>query len=213
MLYPYFGYDAAAEPNPEILRVCRFLIREATSLSKPLYGYRLVEGEAIDRTTFRWDNQQFSPGAVITHALRGCAQYCFFTATVGHEFDAWLQQIHASGDILHLYVADAIGSALAELTSLWGYDALAQKMSCEELRMTNSYSPGYCDWHVSEQRLFFSLLPDSFCGIRLTDSCLMQPIKSISSVIGIDPHAVKRPYGCAICRRTDCFLKIARGNN
>ena len=60
---------------------------------------------------------------------------------------------------------------------------------------------------MAEQRIFFSMLPDGFCGISLTDSCLMLPIKSVSALVGIGGNIEKKPYGCAICRKKDCFKR------
>ena len=57
-------------------------------------------------------------------------------------------------------------------------DRLERYVAPEGLRITNSYSPGYCGWNVSEQHALFSLLPEGFCGVRLCESGLMLPIKS-----------------------------------
>lgn len=65
---------------------------------------------------------------------------------------------------------------------------------------TNRYSPGYCGWHVSEQQKLFSLFPvASPCGIQLTDSSLMIPIKSVSGIIGVGSHVRKLEYTCGLC--------------
>ena len=73
--------------------------------------------------------------------------------------------------------------------------------------MSNAYSPGYCDWNVSEQQLFFSMLPVGFCGVTLTDSCMMLPIKSVSSLLAVGKNTEKKPYGCAICQNKSCIKR------
>ena len=45
------------------------------------------------------------------------------------------------------------------------------------------YSPGYCGWHVSGQHRLFAYLQPQRIGITLTESSLMQPLKSVSGVI------------------------------
>ena len=45
------------------------------------------------------------------------------------------------------------------------------------------FSPGYCGWHVSAQKKLFEYLKPEEIGIGLNESCLMQPLKSISGVI------------------------------
>ena len=73
--------------------------------------------------------------------------------------------------------------------------------------ISNSYSPGYCGWDVSEQRLLFSLLPQGFCGVQLLPSCLMLPLKSVSTVVAIGPDVTYEPYRCNICRKRDCYRR------
>ncbi|MCK7538940.1 MAG: hypothetical protein MZV63_52410 [Marinilabiliales bacterium] len=46
--------------------------------------------------------------------------------------------------------------------------------------ITNRFSPGYCGWDVAEQHKLFSFFKDNFCGITLTESALMNPVKSVS---------------------------------
>ena len=72
---------------------------------------------------------------------------------------------------------------------------------------TLPYSPGYCGWRVTEQHLLFGMLPDRPCGIELTESSLMYPIKSVSGIIGIGSRVERKPYGCAICRNTACYKR------
>jgi hypothetical protein len=76
-----------------------------------------------------------------------------------------------------------------------------------DLQTTNSYSPGYCGWHVREQKQLFSLLPDNPCGIKLNNSRLMHPVKSVSGIIGLGIGIEQTPYACEICGLKGCFKK------
>jgi hypothetical protein len=78
------------------------------------------------------------------------------------------------------------------------------------MKITNRYSPGYCGWDVSDQHKLFSLLPNNFCGIKLTENALMIPIKSVSAVIGIGKNVERKDYQCSICEIEFCYK---RGKN
>ena len=211
-IFQYFGYGKQC-PNDYILKVLDSFMKEAENICKPIFGYRILKGREIDKYRLEIEREEFNPGGVITRALKGCEHYILLVSTVGKDFTEWLEGQHNSGDIINLYVSDALGSAIAEATSLYGYSYLEKMAESEGLSVTSPYSPGYCDWHVKEQKKFFSLLPKHFCGVTLNDSSLMSPIKSTNCVIGLDKNAIKRPYGCAICKKNDCFLKIARAHN
>ena len=49
------------------------------------------------------------------------------------------------------------------------------------------YSPGYCGWHVSGQINLFNTLTPEKIGITLGESCLMNPLKSVSGVLVAGP--------------------------
>jgi len=73
--------------------------------------------------------------------------------------------------------------------------------------VSNRFSPGYCTWDVSEQHKLFQLLPKEFCGVSLSDSALMQPIKSISGFIGIGKNITYNHYKCKFCTQKNCTYK------
>ena len=116
------------------------------------------------------------------------------------------------GDMVRLFVADAIGSVIAERTADCMQTEVAAYIASRGYKNTNRFSPGYCGWHVSEQRRLFSLFPQSApCGVTLTDSCLMIPIKSVSGVIGIGSSVRCLDYSCGLCDMKQCYKRRARG--
>jgi hypothetical protein len=59
-----------------------------------------------------------------------------------------------------------------------------------------------------------SLLPGHFCGIELTDSCLMLPTKSMSGIIGIAESVKFNQYTCNLCdARNYLYKNLARENH
>lgn len=205
-LYRYLGFGAS-EPDDYMSVFIDDLKQEALAICSPRFGYRFVQGERIDRRTLTLNGNIFSPDSIIVNCLRDSDFFAVITASVGKELDKWIEAKRCGGDVMEAFVADAIGSVIVEAIVTWGLSFLTHMVAKVNLKISNSYSPGYCGWDVAEQRMFFSMLPDSFCGISLTDSCLMLPIKSVSALVGIGENVEKRPYGCAICRKKDCFKR------
>jgi len=75
------------------------------------------------------------------------------------------------------------------------------------MNITNRYSPGYCGWNITGQKILFSLLPEYFCGIELTDTCLMLPIKSVSGIIGIGRDVKFNAYTRNLCDMQYCLYR------
>ncbi|MCX6843389.1 MAG: hypothetical protein NTX53_14035 [candidate division WOR-3 bacterium] len=75
------------------------------------------------------------------------------------------------------------------------------------------YSPGYCGWDITGQRQLFQALRPEEIGITLRESCLMEPLKSISGVLVAARPEVHRfdntyPF-CSACTTQTCRSRIA----
>ena len=80
--------------------------------------------------------------------------------------------------MVKIYIADSLGSIIAEKTADCmevAFEYILEK----NWKHTNRYSPGYCGWRFGTTKLFPLFPIAAPCGIRLTDSSLMVPIKSV----------------------------------
>jgi hypothetical protein len=110
-------------------------------------------------------------------------------------------------------VLDVMGSIAASKAIDRMSDDLEVEVSRSEWHVSESYSPGYCDWDVAEQQKLFSFFPPGFLGITLSSSSLMSPVKSVSGIIGIGPGMKRNGYQCFLCNDTTCLYgKIRREN-
>jgi hypothetical protein len=146
-------------------------------------------------------------GSVIAKQLKSCTSLVLYVSTAGLEMERWSSRLMAEGDMMQGFVVDAIASELVELSSVWLEKRIAESVKPREWSLTNRYSPGYCDWPVSDQHNLFSLLPTGFCGITLTSSALMVPVKSLSGVIGVGKGVKRGVYQCSICELKDCYRR------
>jgi cobalamin-dependent methionine synthase I len=105
------------------------------------------------------------------------------------------------------YVYDVMGSAIADAAGDRMQLFLKQESELSGERITNRYSPGYCQWNVSDQHKLFALFPGSPSGVILTPSALMLPVKSISGVIGIGRNVKYRDYQCDLCTSENCIYR------
>jgi hypothetical protein len=172
-------------------------------------GYVIIPPDAVklDRDAIRCDAVDFSTGPVIAEQLKKAVALSLFAVTAGPGVEEWSRQLMAQGDYLKGFIVDAYGSEIVELAADWMAERIQQEIAARQWKMTNRFGPGYCGWPVAEQQKLFSLLPSGFCGIRLSPSALMMPLKSVSGVIGLGPSAEKTGYVCSFCERTSCFRR------
>ncbi|MDX9880564.1 MAG: vitamin B12 dependent-methionine synthase activation domain-containing protein [Prolixibacteraceae bacterium] len=149
----------------------------------------------------------FKVGRTIRHEIAGSGQIAFFICTAGETVSRRAKALLTGEDPALGYVYDVLGSYIAEAAG----DAMQARLG-EETRksgrqLTNRYSPGYCQWLVTDQRKLFGLFNGIACGVSLTDSALMDPIKSISGLIGIGPNVQYREYQCELCNLKKCLYQ------
>lgn len=172
-------------------------------------GYGILPAGSItladDSVSF--DELLFATGPIITSQLKRSTSLALFVSTAGPRLEQWSGKLMAEGDMMRGYIVDAIASEYVEQASVWLEKQIAGHVASSGWKMTNRYSPGYCDWPVSEQHKLFSLLPERFCGITLTESALMVPIKSLSGIIGLGPDVKRGAFQCNICDLKDCFRR------
>jgi len=121
-----------------------------------------------------------------------------YVATCGMELQEWESGLE---DLLHRYWADAI-KAMALSVAVRHCDSyIADTFHPSK---TARMSPGsLADWPLPEQRPLFHLLgdPEAAIGVRLTDSFLMVPNKSVS---GIRFPTEESFESCQLCPREGC---------
>lgn len=192
-------------PDDSFLCMINSVYTEIEQLCKPQYVYGIYDGHVENKISVKIGDETFTTGKIITSYLVGTDRFCVFATTAGHEYDAYKKEVRQSGDLLKEFIADSIGSVVAEACVGKIIEVLLTKIPQEEL--TYPYSPGYCGWKLTEQRKLFALLPDNPCEITLTDSCLMMPIKSVSGIMGIGKGIVRKAYSCSICENKNCYKR------
>lgn len=172
-------------------------------------GFRIlpVGSVTVSDDSFSCAGTRFSSGSIIAKQLGKSSTLALFLATVGPKLEEWSKELMAEGDILRGYIVDAIASETVEQAAEWLENKIGERALQAGWKITNRYSPGYCGWSVAEQHQLFSLLPEGFCGISLTPSALMLPIKSVSGIIGVGPDVKRGAYPCSICDLKDCYRR------
>lgn len=128
-------------------------------------------------------------------------------STAGAEIGIRARKAMSEGDPLTGYIYDIVGSLVVDAAADLVKSELERIILSDGMKITNLYSPGYCGWDVSEQHKLFRLVPYNFCGIRLTDSALMDPVKSLSGIIGIGEKVRFNRHTCRLCNMKDCAYR------
>ena len=196
------------------LDVTQKLITDVRKVMTPKGGFVIAEAlPHRGKGKLHIPGVQFNTGQTIVKLLKGARLFIFFIATAGPGPEKLSRKLMEEGQFLEGYAADLVASTLAEAAAQHLHDHLKEMLDLKGLKITNRYSPGYCGWKVDEQQKLFSLFPKGSCGISLSASSLMSPIKSLSGILGAGPDVGFRDYTCELCSMKDCSFRKTRHTN
>jgi len=154
----------------------------------------------------------FHSGKIIGKMLHHSESYALFLVTAGPEPEKLARKLLNEGNYLEGYIVDLVASSIVESAADYLEEQVRILAKEQGILITNRYSPGYCSWNVAEQQKLFSLFPDKCCGISLSESSLMNPVKSASGIIGMGSHVAYRDYTCEICSMLNCQFRKTKEN-
>jgi hypothetical protein len=205
-----FNDSDLPEPFPELIDSA---LKIAPSLCDIKGGYKIFNHEeiSIDSEFIRIANQIFNPSKIVKTQFKNADSLALFISTAGIEITEHSKKISETGDPISGYIFDVLGSVTVEKAADKMLQSLETEIQKSGLKISDSFSPGYCEWSVAEQQKLFSLLPENFCGVSLSASSLMWPIKSVSGMVAIGSDMEHKGYQCYWCTDKDCvYGKIKR---
>lgn len=188
------------------------ILTESQVISNIKTEFRVFENVLFDKVSksVEVNDISFQIKKVVFTQLKKSDSVALFVCTAGEEIGIRSRKAMKEKDLLKGYVYDVVGSEIVEAAADLMQAELEKSMLSTGRKITNRYSPGYCGWDVAEQHKLFQLIPDNHCGIKLTPSALMDPVKSVSGIIGIGTDVKSNPYTCRMCDLNDCVYRRAR---
>ena len=205
-------YLGAADA-PETLR--RQVAGEAETLSaqfRPRHVCKVCELDFQGEEIFLCGTAVVLKGGTALKMLAQCHRAALLACTLGARFDLALTAVQAR-DMARAVILDACGSALVEQ----GCDEAEKELSARfpGRYLTDRFSSGYelilaalgscavglfIGW-CGVAGFLLPILFTSACGLAVTESLLLNPVKSVTAVIGLsDRPQMARIRGCAYCQ-------------
>jgi hypothetical protein len=136
--------------------------------------------------------------SILCKNLDGANKVFPYIITVGPELE---RAASAQGDLLKQYYLEEMANIALECAADWLGGQLEARYGVTGLA---NMSPGSLeDWPITEQAKLFSIFGDTekAIGVRLTDSMLMLPRKSISGILFPSEEGF---VACQLCERERC---------
>jgi len=191
-----------SKENKDIERIVQELIEIVRPVAKPKAIYKVSYIDNKSEDSLYIDGVRFT-SRVLRVNLDKVERVFPYVATCGRELD---EIAVPSDDFMKYYCLDVIKEVV--LRSAIGYltDYLTRNYA---LGQVSKMHPGSLrDWPITQQKELFSIFGDveDLIGVKLTESFLMLPVKSVS---GIYFPTEIRFESCQLCPREVCSERRA----
>lgn len=198
------GYAPDSEPSARMVSLVNEYIENAYQFIAPSFSYVVRDIELVDGSSVVLEDGVVFESGVIARLLEKAEKVAVFVLTIGQYLEETAAQLAHDGLVLQSAVLDAIGSDATERLADSAQSQISEVAHNQGFTISRRFSPGYCDWDVSQQKVVFETMKGDYAGVRLTDGCLMLPRKSISGIIAIGTDDVADYNPCRTCDRNDC---------
>ena len=205
----YLGYGKDQDPSSSISSLIDGEIDDAYELIQPSCFYQLMDIRRVRKPWVILEDGLRITSELLSWVLGRCHRVAIFMTTIGQDLENRVAELMAEGQILRATLLDAVGSEAAEKTACYLEDKVRELVNSNGAEITLRYSPGYCDWDITQQRVLFQAMNSAPLTVDLTEECLMVPRKSVSGIIGVG-HFEKRRLRyspCRFCTKTDCLSR------
>ena len=208
------GYTPGTAPEPVTILTTE-VSEELMPLGDVRAEYRLFKNIRFfpEDKTIEFEGVVFAVKPIIFRQIKDAEEVALFICTAGPEIGERSRRSMKEGDLLRGYIYDVIGSEVVENAADRMQEELKAEAAVRGKKITNRFSPGYCGWDVAEQHKLFTFFRENFCGITLTESALMNPVKSVSGIIGAGRDVKYAPYQCHVCDDKNCIYRNRKSSS
>lgn len=202
------GYPAGEAPG-YLTALIGEVYEELMPLEEIRAEYRIFDDIAVkpDAGTLTVQGAVFNLGSIISGQISEAEKAALFVCTAGATVSEHSRCSTMDADLLRGYLYDVTGTLVVEKAADMLQQELRQAAEADGYRITNRFSPGYCGWDLAEQHKLFSFFGDNYCGVTLTESALINPVKSLSGLTGIGRNVSYHPRQCHLCNDKNCIYR------
>jgi len=196
------GVDPA-RASKRLTETAESVIEEAHGLLKPAAIYGVVKVNEFEHQQVSFEGGIFE-GSLVARSMAGAAHLNIAVCTIGEDLENRVNEMMNDEPVVAIAL-DGAGIAALRKVSQTVEDIISAE-ACElDSALGMRAQPGQEGWPIEQQREVFRVLPVEKIGVRLTESCLMLPRKSVSFVIPRGKDLNDSAVPCDFCsKRTRC---------
>jgi hypothetical protein len=180
------------------------------NLVDPSLHHQNAEIDSVEKGAVQLEEGPEFKSSKLSKTLSDCNEIVCYVATLGSAVEGEINRLLDEKHLAEAYILDAMASLAADNMVAMFHRRMESEYKSRDKQVTLCFSPGYCDWPITDQKKLFSIFDSNVLEVELTDSCFMQPRKSISGVFGItsyDSNPKEQYNPCSECSRHSCSAR------
>ncbi len=127
--------------------------------------------------------------ASLAKLLKGSTKVVMMASTVGEEITGETNDLIGKNRASEAIIIDAAASEMADEVMNKINQLCANLAKKEGFKLTKMrFSPGFGDLTLENQKLFFKALELENMGLKLTESFMILPEKSVTAIVGVESY-------------------------
>jgi len=179
-------------------------VQDIKSLANPKVGWKRVGVKKIENGVVLLNNDLKIGGGPVSKVIKGATEIILAICTIGDLPEKRTRDYMNSGKMFQGIILDSLSSWAVDSVRKQFCDWIKKDLHINEgFRTSIMLSPGDSAWSVEDQAVIFKILKEEAeeIEVKLNDSMLMIPIKSLTLLIGAGPNHLGREDGtnCEFC--------------
>jgi len=195
------GADPAAirKRSPSLVESAGKALEEGKPLLQPRVIARRLPVEDLHHEKLKLEGDGILSGGLLAEHMGGAQEVVIILCTVGEVLERRAADV-SKEDAIYGLALDGVGSAGVEALANAACALFEEEATEKDCQVTIPLSPGMVGWPVEQgQPQIFDLLDAGEIGVRLTESMMMLPRKSLTFVLGIGKELMAGGRTCDYC--------------
>lgn len=196
------GMSGHPRLDPKVRKTIDDLLQKLSTmhLLQPAVAYEIYKVEAITPDYVQLQGETVVQGSIFSSYVQEGERIAAAVCTIGSRLEELSRDYFAAKEPVRGLLLDGIGSAAVDSLVQEACRIISRQAISEGYQCSSPASPGMPGFPLTEQAEILRLAHGSEIGVKLTSSGVMQPLKSVSMIIGMGQN-VKRYSAAEVCAR------------
>ncbi|MEL7567094.1 MAG: hypothetical protein AAGU27_19755 [Dehalobacterium sp.] len=193
------GAELSSERVNQMIEDNADFINQSYHLIQPKAIFDVFNVEKVLGDRLYLNSHEYFESKLFSYFMSDAKYITLSIMTIGNRIEEESDKYMKSGKYVKGFILDGIGTLALEKLGLELYECIKEEARERGLNFSSPLSPGQVGWDVKDQEKVFSRLNAGMIGIKLTESSLMIPKKSVSLAVGIGENMRADKKACNFC--------------